>query len=109
MPPHYTHTLDSLLCSGHSLATVEETTGAHLELEHEDSLEDFGHVSKGDTSLLGVQVLWEELQPELEDSRSAKHHLLRRYCYELLDPQTLQHLNTQRLVTKLDNNIITNW
>jgi len=102
--PHYTHTPNSLLRSGHSMATIEETTGAYLELEHEDSLEDFSDVSKGDTGLLGVQVLWEELQPELEDSGSAKDHLLRRHCYVFLYPQTLQHLNTQRLDANLDEN-----
>ena len=102
--PHYTHTPNCLLRSGHSMATIEETTGAYLELEHEDSLEDFGDVSKGDTGLLGVQVLWEELQPELEDSGSAKDYLLRRHCYVFLYPQTLQHLNTQRLDANLDEN-----
>ena len=74
-------------------------TGAHLDLKHEDSLEDFGDVSKGDTRFLGVQVLWKELQPQLEDTRSAKDHLLGRNCYILLDSQTLQHLNTQGMVT----------
>ena len=79
------------------MATIEETTGAYLELEHEDSLEDFSDVSKGDTGLLGVQVLWEELQPQLEDSSSAKHHLLRRRCHILLYPQALQYLNGYEL------------
>ncbi len=79
------------------MATVEETPGAHLQLEHEDRLEDFGDVSKGDTSLLGVQVLWEELQPELEDTRSAECHLLRRHCHVLLYPQALQYLNGYKL------------
>ena len=74
------------------MATVEETTGAHLELEHEDSLEDFGDVSKGDAGLLGVQVLWKELQPELENARSAEGHLLGRNCHVLLYPQALQYL-----------------
>ncbi len=94
------------------MATLEETTGAHLELEHEDSLEDFGDISKSDTGLLGVQVLWKELQPELEDSRSAKRHLLRRHCHILFYAQALQHLNAQGLLTnwvKLGNKLVTTW
>ena len=85
------------------MATVEETTGAHLELEHEDSLEDFGDVSKGDAGLLGVQVLWKELQPELENARSAEGHLLGRDCHVLLYPQALQHLNGHKMGNDNDN------
>ena len=49
---------------------------AHLQLEHEDSFEDVSHVSKGDASLFGVEVLGEEVQAQLEDTCSPKGSLL---------------------------------
>ena len=64
----------------------------HLQLEHECGLEDLSHVGKGDARLLGVQVLGEEVQAQLEEPPPAKGCLLAGHRHMLLYPQALQHL-----------------